>query len=396
MRNNIARGFCAFFAAALLTGCSSHGGSSGVSIADFGGSGGVNYSGTSAELPAESTDSPESVPESPATTSARTPGFPGGKHRADHAGGIRSGAADFCFDAEEHAGRNPPPATSRTEKPQTTASATTSTSATSRQEESTRGTTATTAPAPDIPEYDYGSNSYQAVNYSEVKGIWISYIELAEIMQGQSKEGFRRNIAAVFDNCVSLGINTVYVHVRSHSDAYYKSELFPWSKYITGTLGNDPGYDPLAVMLKEAHSRSLSFQAWINPLRACSTGQIGSYGNFPVYSFATAAGMKGKYAVDVSGTYYLNPAYEEVTELIAAGASEILANYNVDGLHIDDYFYPTTDASFDSSAYSASGYSSLSDFRFANCDRMVKELYSAVKDANPTGAVQRERPGAHR
>lgn len=104
MRNNIARGFCAFFAAALLTGCSSHGGSSGVSIADFGGSGGVNYSGTSAELPAESTDSPESVPESPATTSARTPGFPGGKHRADHAGGIRSGAADFCFDAEEHAG----------------------------------------------------------------------------------------------------------------------------------------------------------------------------------------------------------------------------------------------------------------------------------------------------
>lgn len=76
MRNNIARGFCAFFAAALLTGCSSHGGSSGVSIADFGGSGGVNYSGTSAELPAESTDSPESVPESPATTSARTPDSP--------------------------------------------------------------------------------------------------------------------------------------------------------------------------------------------------------------------------------------------------------------------------------------------------------------------------------
>lgn len=363
MKNNIARGFCAFLAAALLTGCSSQGGSSGVSIADFGGSGGVNYSGTSAELPAESTDSPESVPESPATTSARTPDSP---------------AESTAQTAPEESAS----ATSRTEKPRTTA--TTSTSATSRQEESTRGTTATTAPAPDIPEYDYGSNSYQAVNYSEVKGIWISYIELAEIMQGQSKEGFRRNIAAVFDNCVSLGINTVYVHVRSHSDAYYKSELFPWSKYITGTLGNDPGYDSLAVMLKEAHSRSLSFQAWINPLRACSTGQIGSYGNFPVYSFATAAGIKGKYAVDVNGTYYLNPAYEEVTALIAAGASEILANYNVDGLHIDDYFYPTTDASFDSSAYSASGYSSLSDFRFANCDRMVKELYSAVKDANPT------------
>ena len=81
---------------------------------------------------------------------------------------------------------------------------------------------------------------------------------------------------------------------------------------------------------------------------------------------------------------YLNPAYDEVTELIAAGAAEIVSNYDVDGLHIDDYFYPTTDASFDSAAYSASGYSSLSDFRFANCDRMVKELYSAVHSANST------------
>lgn len=378
MRNNIARGFCAFLAAALLTGCSSQGGSSGVSIADFGGSGGVNYSGTAVNLPAESTDSSESVPESPVTTSASTPDFPAESTAQTTLEEQTSASTQKSMPAESAA------ATFRTEKPRSTASATTSTSATSRQEESTRGTTATTAPAPDIPEYDYGSNSYQAVNYSEVKGIWISYIELAEIMQGQSREGFRKSIAAMFDNCVSLGINTVYVHVRSHSDAYYKSELFPWSKYITGTLGKDPGYDPLAVMLKEAHSRSLSFQAWINPLRACSTGQIGSYGNFPVYTFATATGMKGKYAVDVNGTYYLNPAYEEVTALIAAGASEILANYNVDGLHIDDYFYPTTDASFDSSAYTASGYSTLSDFRFANCDRMVKELYSAVKVTNPT------------
>ena len=319
MRNNIARGFCAFLAAALLTGCSSQGGSSGVSIADFGGSGGVNYSGTAVNLPAESTDSPESVPESPVTTSASTPDFPA-ESPAQTTPEESAPEQQTSASTQKSTPAESAAATSRTEKPRSTASATTSTSATSRQEESTRGTTATTAPAPDIPEYDYGSNSYQAVNYSEVKGIWISYIELAEIMQGQSREGFRKSIAAMFDNCVSLGINTVYVHVRSHSDAYYKSELFPWSKYITGTLGKDPGYDPLAVMLKEAHSRSLSFQAWINPLRACSTGQIGSYGNFPVYTFATATGMKGKYAVDVNGTYYLNPAYEEVTELIAAGA----------------------------------------------------------------------------
>ena len=70
------------------------------------------------------------------------------------------------------------------------------------------------------------------MNYSEVKGIWISYIELAALLQGQSKEGFRSNIAAVYENCADLGINTVYVHVRSHSDAYYRSELFPLSSYF--------------------------------------------------------------------------------------------------------------------------------------------------------------------
>ena len=127
----------------------------------------------------------------------------------------------------------------------------------------------------------------------------------------------------------------MYVHVRSHSDAYYRSELFPWSKYVTGTLGKDPGYDPLEVMISEAHKRGISFHAWINPLRACGCSDISSYGSFPVYTFAKGDGMAGKYAVNVNDTYYLNPAYDEVTELIAAGAAEIVSNYDVDGLHID-------------------------------------------------------------
>lgn len=287
-----------------------------------------------------------------------------------------------------------PQTTSAEEIPeQTTAKETstgTSASATSTKEQTTtqtasQETTVTTAQA--AAEHDpseYGSNSYSAVNYSEVKGIWISYIELAELLQGQSKEGFRSNIGAVYDNCADLGLNTVYVHVRSHSDAYYRSELFPWSKYVTGTLGKDPGYDPLEVMISEAHKRGLSFHAWINPLRACSSSEISEYGSYPVYTFAKGDGMTGKHAVNVGGTYYLNPAYNEVTELIAAGAAEIVSGYDVDGLHIDDYFYPTTDASFDSAAYSVSGYSTLSDFRFANCDRMVSGLYSAVHAANPT------------
>lgn len=381
MKNRITRALCAVLAAALLTGCGSRESSEGVSIADFGGSGGVDYSGTDTA----GVTSAESVPES--TTTGDLPEQTA--HSADPEDTTSTAAhsepTETTAAEKTTAGTDAPESSSSSSSG--TSSGTTVTTASGTTAAATAKSTsvaATTATEPDTPEYRYGSNSYQAVNYSEIKGIWISYIELSELMQGQSESGFRGNIAEVFDNCVGLGINTVYVHVRSHSDAYYKSELFPWSKYVTGTLGSDPGYDPLTVMLREAHDRGLSFQAWINPLRACGTSQISSYGSYPVYTFATATGMAGKYAVDVNGTYYLNPAYEQVTELIAAGAAEILANYNVDGLHIDDYFYPTTDASFDSSAFSASSASSLSDFRFANCDRMVSELYSAVKKTNPT------------
>lgn len=381
MKNRITRTLCAVLAAALLTGCGSRESSEGVSIADFGGSGGVDYSGTDTA----GVTSAESVPESTATGDLPEKTAHSADPEDTTSTAAHSEPTETTTAEKTTAGTDAPessPSSSNSTSSYTTVTTTSGTTAAATAKSTLAA--ATTATEPDTPEYQYGSNSYQAVNYSEIKGIWISYIELSELMQGQSESGFCSNIAEVFDNCVGLGINTVYVHVRSHSDAYYKSELFPWSKYVTGTLGSDPGYDPLAVMLREAHDRGLSFQAWINPLRACGTSQISSYGSYPVYTFATATGMAGKYAVDVNGTYYLNPAYEQVTELIAAGAAEILANYNVDGLHIDDYFYPTTDASFDSSAFSASSASSLSDFRFSNCDRMVSELYSAVKKTNPT------------
>lgn len=244
-------------------------------------------------------------------------------------------------------------------------------------------TTAATVPSepteepPDPPISDIGTNSYKTLNFSEVKGIWISYIELSEMLTGQSESAFRKNIGAAYDNIAELGLNTVYVHVRSHGDAYYRSELFPTSKYASGTLGKDAGFDPLEVMIEEAHGRGLSFQAWINPLRCCSVEELSALSGYKINDFAD-----GKRAVAVNGNYYLNPAYDEVINYIAKGAAEIAANYDVDGLHIDDYFYPTTDSSFDSAAFSQSGFDTISAFRLANCDKLVSGIYGAVKSAN--------------
>ncbi len=233
---------------------------------------------------------------------------------------------------------------------------------------------------PVVPEINIPANYYSALNYSDVKGVWISYIELSEMLTGKNESAFRANISAAFDNAKVMGINTVYVHVHSHSDAYYKSELFPWSKYVTGTIGADPGFDPLLIMLEEAHSRGISFQAWINPLRVCTASDIGAYSDCVIGEWNE--NLSGKYIVNVNGIYYLNPAYNEVLELIADCAGEIVSNYNVDGIHIDDYFYPTTDASFDSEAFNQSEYNYISEFRFANCDKLVKKLYDSVKSVN--------------
>lgn len=217
-----------------------------------------------------------------------------------------------------------------------------------------------------------GTNGYKPLNYSEVRGVWISFIEING-MQSSSESVFRNSISAVYDNCVSLGLNTVYVHARSHGDAYYDSDYFPKTKYIDG------GFDALKIMVEEAHKRGLSFQAWINPLRMCSVSDIEREKGYPIYNWRGDNRL-----VRVGDNYYLNPAYSEVISLIADGAREIVANYDVDGIHIDDYFYPTTDASFDSIEFQNSSYSTLSEFRLSNCDKLVSSLYSAVKSANPS------------
>lgn len=192
-------------------------------------------------------------------------------------------------------------------------------------------------------------------------------------MPSNSVSEFRKAIGEAYDNCLELGVNTVYVHARAHGDAYYDSELFPYTKYIAG------GFDALEVMIEEAHKRGLSFQAWINPLRGCYVKDAARAEGYLLGDWI----KDGKRAVKVGDCYYLNPAYDEVVKYISDGAAEIVSNYDVDGLHIDDYFYPTTDASFDKAAFKASGYDSLAEFRFNNCDKFVKALYSTVKKCNP-------------
>lgn len=244
--------------------------------------------------------------------------------------------------------------------------------------------TTTTVPPPSNTG-SFTKNSYSALNYTEVKGIWISYIELYPILTGKTEAQFTENIKNVYKKCVDLGLNTVFVHVRPFGDALYKSTYYPWSKYAAGSIGSAPSFDPLKIMVEQAHAVGLSFQAWINPFRLCGTSEISKIStDYAIGKWYNDSSKKDNYIVKVNNNWYLNPAYKECLELITNGVSEIVSNYNVDGVHIDDYFYPTTDASFDSTAFATSGYSSLKSFRLNNCDNLVKGLYSAVKSINKT------------
>lgn len=282
-----------------------------------------------------------------------------------------SSSSSSIYSSSSVPGKSSTTETQGYDSPEISSESSSSTSSSQQSSSSTQTSYSSSSSETPAPAPSYGANTYRALNYSEVKGMWISYIDLAGIPSG-SESAFRSGIADIYDNCKALGINTVYVHVRSHGDAYYSSDYFPRTKYLGGT------YDPLEVMVDEAHARGLSFQAWINPLRGCAVSDISRESGYKLYDWAGGETR----LVQVGSYYYLNPAYTEVTDLIAAGAREITANYDVDGVHIDDYFYPTTEAYFDSAAFSQSGLSSLSDFRLANCDRLVSSLYSAVKKGN--------------
>ncbi len=229
-------------------------------------------------------------------------------------------------------------------------------------------------------------NGYSALNFDEQKGFWITYLEYASILRNKSEKSFTKSVGEYFDNISDLGFNTVYVQVRAFGDAYYDSELFPAGEQFDGVIGTKNRFDALKVMVKCAHERGISIHAWVNPMRTMTSSQLEKIDDgYTIKKWYNDRDRRGDYIVKSGDRWYLNPAYDEVTDLIADGIREIAENYDVDGIQIDDYFYPTTNKSFDSTAFAAFGNGmSLSDWRISNVNKMVKKLYRTVHSANDT------------
>lgn len=212
---------------------------------------------------------------------------------------------------------------------------------------------------------------YEPLNFQRQVGIWLPYVKFPDIMQGKSEEEFRRCISELLSDASADNVNTLYFHVRPNGDAYYVSELFPKGTALDGS------YDPLEIVIEEAHKAGISVHGWINPLRLQTEEQMSSVPEGFIVKEWIDAGEP--FVKNVNGKWYLDPAYPETVELLQASVREILDNYEVDGIHIDDYFYPTTDPDFDREAFEQSGSNDLSAWRTENVSRFVKAIHDTVK-----------------
>lgn len=212
---------------------------------------------------------------------------------------------------------------------------------------------------------------------NETRAVYFSYIEFANYITDKSDEEQKKNIRMVLDNIKSLNLNTIIVHVRAFSDSIYKSDYYPYSKYILNDNGEIPSYDILDFFIKEAHKRKIKFEAWINPYRISNTTDLSKLSSDSVFFLHTDSAVTAK-------GIYLNPASMDVRKRIVNGIAEIVKNYDVDGIHFDDYFYP--DKEIDLKSYDeyldSGGNMSLTDYRLNNVKLLIEDVYSAIKKIN--------------
>ncbi len=236
-----------------------------------------------------------------------------------------------------------------------------------------------------------------------LKGIWVSQFDMHPIYRDGNKQrsesDYRQKVEMLTDNLIRDGFNTVFLQVRPNGDSMFESEFYPMSKYISGIFGGSIDYDAIDIFLDTAKSKGLSVHAWVNPFRLCKESELISYGKGLFYEWYSE-GIGKRIELGRDGLLYLDPSYEEATELIVNGAREILEKYDFDGIHIDDYFYPTEFEFEDEREFLLSGYSDRGDFRRANIDRTVTALYKAVHEfegktfgVSPAGNIYSLRDG---
>lgn len=222
-----------------------------------------------------------------------------------------------------------------------------------------------------------------AQNKREFRGAWIQCVN-GQFM-GKSTQEIQSMLSNQLDELQKDGVNAIIFQVRAECDALYESELEPWSKFLTGVQGKAPSpyWDPLAWMVEQCHQRGMELHAWINPYRAkhgsTSMGQL---------SDKSVVVKQPNLCFSYDNLVLLNPGLKEAADYTCKVAADIVKRYDIDGFHIDDYFYPYPVAGkkipdqelFQKNSH---GFWNIGDWRRDNVSRFIKQLGETIHQVKP-------------
>ena len=223
----------------------------------------------------------------------------------------------------------------------------------------------------------------------EFRGVWIATVSNIDWPSSRHTSTTHQTseLVALLDKLAELNFNAVIFQVRTSGDAFYNSTLEPWSYYLTGHQGRAPSpfYDPLEFIIQEAHKRNIEVHAWFNPYRARagSSSKSGLASNHVVHRFP-------RYVYPYGSNLWMDPGSKDLQDFIYGVFMDIVQRYDIDGVHMDDYFYPypVSGVHFpDSHTYNAyktaGGNLTLSDWRRDNVNKLVQRLGNGIKAIKP-------------
>lgn len=221
-----------------------------------------------------------------------------------------------------------------------------------------------------------------------VRAFWVSNVVNIDMPNQLDLKKYKEKLKEIIETAKNYNINTIFFQVRTNNDAYYKSKLNPTSRYLVGKEGDPLLFDPLDWIVKEAHKNNIELHAWCNPYRVSMANHDKDEWLESASDLNLAKRRKDLLVLDTEGLIILNPAKAEVKQHIIDSMMEIIKNYDVDGIHFDDYFYPYKPLHHehdDIEEYEKrkDKNQSLDDFRERQVDEVIKGVYDAVKAYNP-------------
>lgn len=237
----------------------------------------------------------------------------------------------------------------------------------------------------DIPEYTFKE--------SDVRGVWVSNVANIDTPKGLPVEEYQEYLRKMIENIASYNMNTIIFQVRPASDAYYESKLNPWSRYITGTEGKNPGFDVLQFVIDEAKQYGMKVHAWMNPYRVSvsalnvenTTVEEAKMAYLDTLDDMNFAKRYPEHTiVDGANKIILSPSHQEVIDFVTKSIMEVVENYDVEGVHIDDYFYPYAKIPYEREEADFINYrqnegENFDDWRRSNVDKMIKNVHDELK-----------------